>query len=160
MAFNVDPAMVGRLPSVVISSPNDADAKYNGSRPSPFGGRNHQWQWVFDVGVYTGSQQSKTCTPGLPTNGTMVVNSDQMPEYWIVSIIISSAAGTQVGVYLGPAQSGPPIRLGNGGNCKIIANGQNYLTLVNLGTQIAFGTVIAVGGDGADVVLLSPATVA
>jgi len=160
MAFNVDPKVVGMLPSVVISNPSDADSKYNGSKPSPFGSRDHQWQWVFDVGVYAGSLQSKTCTPGLPTSGKMVVNTDQMPQYWIVSVIISAAAGTQVGVYLGPDQSGPPIRLGNGGMCKILAQGQNFLTIVNLGTQTAYGTVIAVGGDGADVVNIAPATVA
>jgi len=160
MAFNVDPKIVGQLPSVVISAPGDADSKYNGSKPSPFGSRGHQWQWVFDVGIYSGSSQSKTCTPGLTTGSTMIVNTDQMPEYWLVSIIISAAAGTQIGVYLGPAQSGPPIRLGNGGMCKIIANGQNYLTLVNLGTQIAYGTVIACGGDGAEEISIVPATVA
>lgn len=160
MAFNVDPKIVGQLPAVVRQPPGDADSKYNGSRPSPFGGKQHTWQWVFDIGNYSGSSQSKSCTPGLTTGQLMVVNTDQMPDYWMVSAICAAAAGAQIGIYLGPAQSGPPIRIGSGGAAKILANGQNFLTVVNLGSQTVFGTVIALGGPDADQVTVLPSTVA
>lgn len=70
---------------------------------------------VFDVALATTTSQTIFC-------------ESDIPEWWIITV--RPLAAVKVSVFLGPANSGIPIRLSGGGVAKVPGM-SNYLTLVN-----------------------------
>ena len=118
----------GLLPGASAPSQTPDPYKYPFVGDDDFvGSVKHHWLIPFDIGVisYAGSN-SIQITQGLTAGQSMTVNVDQMPDKWI----------------------------GAGGKLKLPAQGQNYLTIVNISTAAltVHGTIIAVGGfDLADI---------
>lgn len=107
----------------------------------------HRYMLPYDIGVWTNGTRGGALTPGLAQFQTQTIDVDQTPDFWEVVLDTEVSAGTvAVRVYLGSGVGGPFFRLGSKGKLKIPAQGQNAITLQNLGVGNAFGTVVAVKG--------------
>ena len=120
------------------------------------GAAGHKWLVPFDIGVisYSGSN-AYSISQGLAAGQSMTVNTDQMPDRWVIVVWAEGAAGaaanfgTRVArVVLGPAAGGSGYQMGAGGKLKLPAQGINYLTITNISTApvTLHGTIVAVGG--------------
>lgn len=135
----------GQLPSAVPSDPQDdhylfGDTDFAGSK-------HHRWLTPYDIGtIVLNGSNAVQITPGLGQGLSMMVNSDQQPDRWVISISTETAAVARIS--LGPGGGGPGYRIGSGQKLKLPAQGQNIITITNVsGSALTlFGTVVAVGG--------------
>lgn len=121
------------------------------------GSKYHKWLLAYEIGIitYSGSN-AYSVTPGLAVGQSMTINTDQMPDRWVISILAEGAGGAAspfgvriARITLGPG-GGSGYILGANGKLKLPAQGMNYLTITNIAATALtlFGTVIAVGGHG------------
>lgn len=113
----------------------------------------HKWYEVYDIGneSRTGSNQANYSSP-LSSGNTMRIHSDSVPDYWFISIVVN-AATAQLKIWTDADPVGPPVRIGNGGNCCLPAKGKPYLCLQAQAENIV-GTVLALGGFAANDVFI------
>jgi hypothetical protein len=147
----------GLLPSASAPSQTPDQSKYPYiGEFDHYGSTGHRWLVPFDIGVisYNGSNAIQI-TQGLAQGQAMIVNTDQMPDRWVVSVWGEGASGAAAPfgvriarITLGSGAGGAGYQLGAGGKLKIPAQGMNYLTIVNICTTVVtlHGTIIAVGG--------------
>lgn len=121
--------------------------------------KKHRFLIPYDIGTWVNGLRGGALTPGLTLNQSTTYDVDQTPDFWIVNLdseVTTSAAALRV--YTGPGVGGPFYRIGNTGRLRIPAQGQNFLTLQNLGVGTVYGTVIAVKGFNPEEVDLQSAT--
>lgn len=140
----------------VTQSGPDSDSKYaNNFGPAQALAPkvHHKWYSVYDIGVEsrTGSNQASYTSP-LTAGAIQRVHSDSVPDYWIVAVTVG-AANTQLKIWTDADPVGPPVRLGNGGNCCLPSKGKPYLC-VQAQTGSVVGTILALGGMSAGEVFI------
>ena len=107
----------------------------------------HRFLIPYDIGIWTNGNRGGSMVAGLSIGQFNTYDVDQCPDFWFVSLESETTVATvALRVYLAVGVGGPFFRLGNRGRLKIPAQGQNAITLMNTGTGIAFGTVIAAKG--------------
>lgn len=134
----------------------DTDTKYdnNFGVPQALGPKvHHKWYEVFDIGVEsrTGSNQASYASP-LTAGSIMRIHADSVPDFWVISSVVN-APNTQLKIWLGADPAGPPVRIGNGGNCCLPTKGSPNLCLQAQGNSVV-GTVLALGGWAANEVFI------
>lgn len=140
----------------VPNAVNDSDSKYadNFGALQALGPKvHHKWYEVFDIGseTRTGSNQVSYHSP-LTTGSIMRIHSDSVPDFWVISCVVN-AANTQLLIWTSADPAGPPIRLGNGGNCCIPSKGIPFLSLQAQAGNVV-GTVLGLGGWAANEVFI------
>lgn len=135
----------GTLPSAVTQTP--APNPYQWGDTDYVGSERHRWLEPFDIGTIAyNASNSIQITPGLAQGASMTINTDQMPDRWVVAIS-NEVAAAAARISLGPGAGGPGYRIGAGQKLKLPATG-NYITITNVSTTAVtlFGVVVAVGG--------------
>lgn len=155
MLNNPPELTIGRLPSASPQTPDTQKYPFIGDTDF-VGSTRHRWLIPFDIGVIAyNASNSIQITPGLANGQSMTINTDQMPDRFVVAVWGEGASGAAVNygvriarVVLGPGSGGPGFQLGAGGKLKVPAQGFNYLTITNICTSTItlHGTAIAVGG--------------
>lgn len=112
--------------------------------------RAHKFLIPYDIGTWTNGNRGGSMVSGLGQNQVVTYDVDQTPEFWFITLDSLTVATALVRAYLGPGVGGPSWRLGAKGRIRLPAQGQNYLTLINLGAGVANGTVVAVRGFHSD----------
>lgn len=155
MLNNPPELTTGQLPSAAPQTPDTEKFPYIGDFDYK-GSKFHKWLVSYDIGTiaYQGSN-SYQITQGLTAGQSMTINTDQVPDRFIVQVWGEGASGAAVNygtriarVSLSPGPGGPGYQLGAGGKLKVPAQGLNYITITNISTAAitVHGTVIAIGG--------------
>ena len=144
------------MPSAVAPTQTPAPYKYTAGDIDYLGSDHHRWLLPFDIGVITANGSNAIqIAQGLTAGQAMVVNTDQMPDRWLVVVWGEGASGAAVNngvriarITLGSGTGGAGYQLGAGGKLKIPAQGQNFLTIQNIATAAItlHGTIVAIGG--------------
>lgn len=149
-------------PPQLPSATNDfwtPDEKYSSDVPFPvkesvkLTHKKHRFFQIFEIGAVSGStgNNQQTIIPGLAVGASQTYDFDQIPDWYLIAL--SSESTARLFVYVGPHNTGIPIRLGAGGVITVPSLGIPHLTIVNRSatTQfttpaVAFGTIIGHAG--------------
>lgn len=126
----------------------DESSAYRADQPFPLKQSNitHARRRWFDVrDIATAGAQPGTQSPGLNAGASQRIQYEHKPDVIIVSLHGASATTATCHLYLGDG-GGPFIRLGALGRACIPGTEYGVITLVNVGSTILYGTVIAVAG--------------
>jgi len=105
--------------------------------------RRHRWFQIQPIGTPTGPYA--IAAGGLAAGLTQRIQFDHRPDVIIVSISGQTALTGRCQLYLGEP-GGPFILLGPLGKAIIPAPESGIITLVNVGTTVTIGTVVAIAG--------------